>query len=171
MPNGVFPVPTFRDVPRRSPRHSADASPALRLRTLWQRDRLDAQLARGVDPTSSRLLELRADQLLGKREQLAAAVDEVLVRAKRPFAFTVEVQVRRREVDACADDLRALARRLRDGAPIDVHGAAMTQSLLTDGASPLYHDAGVTLRYAVRAARLALDPMLTSTVEDLAVAA
>jgi hypothetical protein len=171
MPNGVFPVPAFRDVGRRSPRRSADASLALRLRTLWHRDRLDAQLARGVDPTSSPLLELRADQLLGKREQLAAAVDDVVIRANRPFAFTVEVRPRRREVEACADDLRALARRLREGTPIDVHGAAMTQTLLTDGASPLYHDTGVTLQYAVRAARLALDPMLNSTVEDVPVAA
>ena len=167
MPNGVFPVPAFRDVPRRSPRRSADASLALRLRTLWHRDRLDNQLARGVDPTSSQSLELRADQLLGKRQELAAAVDEAIIRAKRPYTFSVEVPLRRREVDACADDLRALSRRLRDRTPIDVHGAAMTWSLLTDGASPLYHDSGVTLRYAVRSARLALDPMLASTVEGL----
>jgi hypothetical protein len=171
MPNGVFPVPTFRDVRRRSPRRSADASLALRLRTLWHRDRLDDQLARGVDPTSSQLLELRADQLLAKREELADTVDDVVIRAKRPFAFSVEVHVRRHEVDACADDLHALARRLRDGEAIDVHGVAMTWTLLTDGASPLYHDSGVALRYAVRSARLALDPMLTSTVEELASAA
>jgi hypothetical protein len=80
------------------------------------------------------------------------------------------VPLRRREIDACADDLRALSRRLRDGSPIDVHGAALTSNLLTDGASPLYHDSGVALRYAVRSARLALDPMLTSTVEELAAA-
>jgi hypothetical protein len=171
MPNGVFPVPAFRDVRRRSPRRGADASPVLRLRTLWHRDRLDNQLARGVDPTSNELLELRADQLLAKREQLASAVDEVITRSKRPFRFSVEVPVRRREVDACADDLNALARRLRDGAAIDVHGVAMTWTLLSDGASPLYHDSGVTLRHAVRSARLALDPMLTSTVEELASAA
>jgi len=171
MPNGVFPVPAFRDVPRRSPHQSVDASLALRLRTLWHRDRLDDQLARGVSPTSSQLLELRADQLLGKREELAAAVEEAITRAKRPFSFSVEVHVRRHEVDACAGDLRALARRLRDGTPIDVHGVAMTRNLLTDGASPLYHDSGVTLQYAVRSARLALDPMLTSTVEELTAAA
>lgn len=171
MPNGVFPVPTFRDVRRRSPRRSADASLALRLRTLWHRDRLDDQLARGVHPTSSEPLELRAEQLLAKREELADTVDDVVTRAKRPFRFSVEVHVRRREVDACAGDLHALARRLRDGEAIDVHGVAMTWTLLTDGASPLYHDSGVTLRYAVRSARLALDPMLTSTVEELASAA
>jgi len=171
MPNGVFPVPAFRDVRRRSPRRSDDASLGLRLYTLWHRDRLDNQLARGVGPTSSEALELRAEQLLAKREELAAAVDEVIARAKRPFRFSAEVHVRRREVDACADDLNALARRLRDGAAIDVHGVAMTWTLLTDGASPLYHDSGVTLRHAVRSARLALDPMLTSTVEELSAAA
>ena len=171
MPNGVFPVPAFRDVPRRSPHRSADASLNLRLRTLWHRDRLDDQLARGVDPTSSEPLELRGEQLLAKREELADMVDEVVARAKRPFRFSAEVNVRRHEVDACADDLHALARRLRDRAATDVHGVAMTWNLLTDGASPLYYDSGVTLRYAVRAARLALDPMLTSTVEELSAAA
>jgi hypothetical protein len=76
MPNGVFPVPTFRDERRRSPRRSADASLALRLRTRWHRDRLDDQLARGVDPMSSPLLELRADQLLRERKELAAEIDD-----------------------------------------------------------------------------------------------
>jgi hypothetical protein len=171
MPNGVFPVPRFRDERRRSPQRSDHAPLTTRLQTLWHRDRLDDQLARGVDPNSSRLLQIRAQQLLNKRADLADAVDDVLVRSKRPFAFTVEVPIRRRAVDDCADDLRALSRRLRAAAPVDVHGAAMTWNLLTDGASPLYHDNGVTLRYAVRSARLALDPLLTSTVEDLQAAA
>jgi hypothetical protein len=94
----------------------------------------------------------------------------VLDRAQTPITFTVEVPLRRAEVRACADDLLALARRLRDGAPIDVHGAAQAWILLTDSSSPLYLDAGVSLRHAVRSARLALDP-LAAPAQSLATAA
>jgi hypothetical protein len=164
MPNGVFPVPRFQ--PRQTDR------PALsqRLRTLWHRTELDHQLARGVDPATSDELELRAEQLLSRRSELASYVDEVLDRAHRPVAFTVEVPLRRAEVRACADDLLALGRRLRDDAPIDVHGAAQAWILLTDGSSPLYLDGGVSLRHAVRSARLALDPV-GAPVHSLASAA
>jgi hypothetical protein len=164
MPNGVFPVPRFQ------PGQTDRATLAQRLRTLWNRTALDHQLAQGVDPATSDELELRAGQLLSRRSELAAHVDEVLDRAHRPIAFTVEVPLRRAEARACADDLLALARRLRDGSPIDVQGVAQAWILLTDGSSPLYFDAGVSLRHAVRSARLALDPVGTP-VPSLATAA
>jgi hypothetical protein len=164
MPNGVFPVPRFH------PRQTDRPTLSQRLRTLWHRTALDHRLAQGVDPATSDELELRAEQLLSRRSELAAHVDEVLDRASRPIAFTVEVPLRRAEVRACTDDLLALAHRLRDGAPIDVPGAAQTWILLTDGSSPLYLDAGVSLRHAVRSARLALDPIGTP-VPSLATAA
>jgi hypothetical protein len=164
MPNGVFPVPQFHA------RHFDRPTLSQRVRTLWHRTTLDHQLAQGVDPATSDELELRAEQLLSRRSELAAYVDEVLDRAQRPITFTVEVPLRRAEVRACADDLLALARRLRDGAPIDVHGAAQAWILLTDSSSPLYLDAGVSLRHAVRSARLALDP-LAAPAQSLATAA
>lgn len=164
MPNGVFPVPQFHTRPTDRP------TLAQRLRTLWHRTDLDHQLAQGVDPATSDELELRAKQLLSRRSELAAYVDEVLDRAHRPIAFTVEVPLRRAEVRAGAEDLLALGRRLRDGAPIDVHGVAQTWILLTDASSPLYLDAGVSLRHAVRSARLALDP-IAAPAHDLASAA
>ena len=164
MPNGVFPVPRFQ------PRQTDRPTLSQRLRTLWHRTELDHQLAQGVDPATSEELELRAEQLLSRRSELAAHVDEVIDRAHRPIAFTVEVPLRRAEVRACADDLLALAGRLRDGAPIDVQGAAQAWVLLTDGSSPLYLDGGVSLRHAVRSARLALDPVGTP-VHSLAAAA
>ena len=140
---------------------------------LWHRDRLDRELGRGTDPKASEALELRAAQLLSARPRLAASVEDVLRRAVRGTRhFTVEVPVRAAEVRACADDFVALARRLRDDEPIDVQGAALTMRLLTDGASPLYLGGDHTLRYAVRAARLALDPIGTTVhQEDLAAAA
>jgi hypothetical protein len=165
MPNGVYPVPKFRFQDNRRTA-SQDASPWLRLRVLTHRDGLDHELARGVDPISSTALELRAEQLVRRRARLAVRVEAVLEAAGRPAPFTAAAPVRRAHVLVCADDLIALARRLDDDRPVDVQGVAMTSVLLSDGASPLY--AGDrSLAHAVRAARLALDPI----GESLAVAA
>jgi hypothetical protein len=163
MPNGVFPVPQFH------PRKDAPEL-SLRLRTFWHRERLDAELARGTDPSASEELELRARQLLGRRGEIATALEGVDERAQRPYAFTVEVPVRRAAVRDCSADLQALARRLRDQPPVDPHGVALAWSLLTNGSSPLYLDSGVSLRHAIRSARLALDP-IAAPVHELATAA
>jgi hypothetical protein len=47
------------------------------VRTLWHR----TELAQGVEPATNDELELRAEQLLSRRSELAAYVDEVLDRA------------------------------------------------------------------------------------------
>jgi hypothetical protein len=73
--------------------------------------------------------------------------------------FTAEIPIRRADVLDVEDDLHALAGRLRDGNPVDVHGVAQTQRLLTDGAGPLYAPGDRSLRFEVRSARLALDPI------------
>jgi hypothetical protein len=162
MPNGVYPVPKFRFQDNRR-----TASPWLRLRVLTHRDRLDNELARGIDPVSSGALALRAEQPIHSRARLAVRVEAVLEAAATAAPpFTAQVPVRRAEVLVCADDLIALARRLSDDRPVDVQGVAMTSVLLSDGASPLYGGAR-SLAHAVRAARLALDPI----GESLAVAA
>jgi hypothetical protein len=161
MPNGVFPVPTFRFEAREQ-----TASPWLRLRVLTHRDSLDHELARGVDPNGSAALALRAEQLIRDRERLALRVEAVLETAATRPVFSAAAPVRRAQVLVCADDLTALARRLRDDLPVDVEGVAMTSVLLTHGTSPLY--AGDrSLAHAVRTARLALDPI----GESLALAA
>jgi hypothetical protein len=172
VPNGIYPVPKFRlpDSRRIASRQGRRASVALRLRVAWHRDRLDQHLARGVDPTASKQLELRAAQLLHRRGQLANSVEGVLEHARTRARFTAEVPVRRADVRDCAEDLLALARRLRDDQPIDVQGAALTSRLLTDGCGPLYLDSDCSLRYTVRVARLALDPVGAAT-EGLAAAA
>ena len=159
MPNGIYPHPL---VPGQSPPAHSDLG--LRLRVWWDRGRLDELLARGADPASSAALRLRAAQLgnIGERFALARRLQAVVRDAAqgRPSAFSVQVSPRRDVVVACSADLIALAQRLADDLPIDVQGVAMVSRLLTDGASPLYYgSASRPLRYTVRSARLALDPL------------
>ena len=150
MPNGIFPV--------------TSPGPGLgtRLKSWVRRDRLDDELARGVEPTRSPELELRADRLtsVAERAGLAEGLEHAVHQARgKPAPFTVALPLRRAEVRRIADDLLVLAGRLRADEPIDVRGAAMVSRLLHDGASPLYDPAaGISLEHAVRSARLALDP-------------
>jgi hypothetical protein len=131
----------------------------LRLRTWLRRDRLDKQLARGVDPRTSPELRLRAGQLSTAAERVRLAKDlEAVLRQAHEQTPQIHRLVRRRQVRACADELVALALRLRDDQPIDPRGAAMTAQLLPDPRSPLYYArANVPLQEAARCARLALD--------------
>jgi hypothetical protein len=47
----------------------------------------------------------------------------------------------------------------------------MASRLVFDGISPLYREGAVSLRYAVRSARLALDPLEASVAPELSRAA
>jgi hypothetical protein len=161
MPNGVYPVPTSHRNLKGTAGQSRESRPGvgLRLRTWWRRDRLDEQLASGADPDESTELMLRGKQL-GDREERARLADalEGAVREASERAAYLRLMVCRAEVRQCADELLALARRLRDDQPINLPGAAKTALLLSDGKSPLYFKrASVPLREAVRSARLALD--------------
>jgi hypothetical protein len=167
MPNGIYPVPRFR----------FDASGArrapllLKLRVLLTRDQLDHELAEGADPVTSSKHELRARQLVDSRTRLADQVDRALESAHVAGPpFTAEAPVRRAAVRDCEADMRALVRRLRDGLPSDVQGVALVARLLSDGSGPLYAEGAYSLRYTVRAARLALDPV-RAPGQDLAAAA
>jgi uncharacterized membrane protein len=127
-----------------------------RLKVWWQRDRLDEQLARGADSLADAALHRRAEQLGSPTERLrlAEALESILRDARTPRApLTARLSPRRAEVRACTIDPLALARRLSDARPIDVHGAAMVSKLLFDGASPLYYQAApLSLRYTVTTA-------------------
>ena len=124
---------------------------------------VQALLAHGADPASDRALELRADRTCSvtNRQRLARALERVVRDARQPAPLIrPQVPVRRAAIRDCAQDLEALIRRLRDGEPVDPRGIALTDRLLTDGASPLYYDAGgPSLSYTIRSARLALDPL------------
>jgi hypothetical protein len=133
---------------------------ALKLRTWWHRDELDEQLVHGADPESDAALSRRAAQLRARptRIALAAALEDAVREAHKTWSTSARLPLARTEVRGYADDLIALARRLRADEPIAVHGAAIAARIVFNGNSPLYGDAPITLRYAVRAARLALDP-------------
>ena len=161
MPNGIYPASTSIRIRDERAGQSRDLRPGvgLRLRTWWRRDGLDEQLANGADPRMSAELMLRGQQLnnAAERDRLADALEGAVHDASQPVAFQ-SLMVRRPEVRACADELFALAHRLRDDQPIDLRGAAMTALLLSNGKSPLYSAwASVSLRDAARSARLALD--------------
>jgi hypothetical protein len=157
MPYGVYPVPTPH--PKDGKRSLALA---LRARA-WLRARwLDDRLAHGADPHSDRELELRAHRICSEacRKRLARALERLVRDARQPDRLIRrQVPVRRAAIRDCAKDPDALIRRLRDGQPVDPRGIALTDRLLTDGASPLYHEAGPPLCYTTRFARLALDPL------------
>jgi hypothetical protein len=155
MPNGIYPVPIFD-------RRSQPMTLRVRLKTWWRRRRYDERLAAGDDPASSGELSLRAAQLRSpaRRIRLASFLDHVVSEAfsERP-GFTTQAPVRRADVRSCADELSALARRLRERPAVNVRGVAIASQLLNDGTSPLYTETGPSaLRDVVHSALLALDP-------------
>jgi hypothetical protein len=151
------------------PRHDGAMSDtlALKLRTWWHRDELDEQLVHGADPESDAGLSRRAAQLRSRstRIDLAAALENAVSEAHKAWSVSARLPLARAEVRACADDLIALARRLRADEPIAIQGAAMTARLVFNGTSPLYGEARTSLRHVARSARLALDPVAVAQPE------
>jgi hypothetical protein len=151
------------------PRHDGAMSDtlALKLRTWWHRDELDEQLVHGADPESDAALSRRAAQLRSRstRIALAAALENAVREAHKAWSVSARLPLARAEVRGCADDVMALARRLRADEPIAIHGAAMAARVVFNGNSPLYSEAPISLRYAVRTARLALDPVAVAQPE------
>jgi hypothetical protein len=152
MPMGTIPASRIR---ARSP-----YNPGLRLRAWWNRIELDEELAAGVQPAAGTPLRYRAEQLVSRAERgrLAKALDATLRQAYKARPGGAGLQLRHGEIRACADDIAALALRLDEWRPIDVRGAAMVSLLLSDPSGPLSRDSAISLRHAVRSARLALDP-------------
>ena len=155
MPNGVFPIPAFKTVPPR------ESTPGLRVhaRTRLQRNRLDGKLADGADPRTTPELSLRAAQLRShaERARLANALVMAVGESRQGDPVTIRTRPHRAEVRANADELLALAARLRDDLPVDVRGAAMAARLVSDRKGPLRSTSGGDLREAVESARHAMD--------------
>ena len=162
MPNGIYPVPQFAistSAARPAPR-SARVAARCGSASVTAAE-LDDQLARGVDPRLRSAGAARAAAAGQPRAAGRASIDRRAPRAAR--------RCRSRSRPRCRVLLGRGARlRRRPARPRPArcaptsrstsHGAAMTYSLLTDGASPLYVESGLSLRYTVRTARLALDP-------------
>jgi hypothetical protein len=132
---------------------------------------LDASLAAGRPPESSRLLAARARDIvsLPRRRSIAGSWEHVLRTARRaqragragshPPAGAVPVCADR--VVAAEPAIRDLMNRLAAPLPVPARGVAMARVLLTDGTSPVYNrHAVVALADAVAAAAAQLDPAL-----------
>jgi hypothetical protein len=133
---------------------------SLKLRTWWQRDELDDRLAHGANPASDPILAQRAEQLRSRkgRAHIADGLQDALDESRKAWSVSAKLPLRRAEIRRCADDVAALVTRLRDERPIDVRGAAMAARVLFDGTGPLYRESS-ELRYQLRSALLALDPI------------
>jgi hypothetical protein len=133
----------------------------VRIRTHLRRRQLDEQLANGADLNASPERSLRAAQLTSPtvRLKLANALVEAVGDARMGYLGPLRAGLRRRDaaIRESAEDLLALAARLRDGEPIDVRGAAMASRLLRDRSSPFHRGSGPDLRAALGAAHTALD--------------
>jgi hypothetical protein len=94
------------------------------------------------------------------RERVAAGLTRAVRDAEAGTpGFSAAVRPDRREVIAARTVLAALDHRLRGGEPVSPRGVALLESLLTDGASPLYRPAQPgALGSWLRAAAAALDP-------------
>jgi hypothetical protein len=129
----------------------------------WRAGELDRQLAAGVSPDASELLAIRGERLTSRRyrARMAAGLARVVRDAESTArGFSAAVRPDRREVIAARTVLAALDRRLRAAEPVSAHGVALIESLLTDGASPLYRPTEVgALGSRLRAAAAALEPL------------
>ena len=113
-----------------------------RLRVRLHRDRLDHQLANGLDPSELADRALRASQLaaLPARRRVARSLRGVVSAADRPTGSLLgaAIPVSRRPVIAWRQGLLGLAERLERREPVNPCGVARALILLTDGAGPLY---------------------------------
>jgi hypothetical protein len=171
MPQGITATAPFSFNRHAYEAHEPSVSGRLRLSTRLHRAALDEQIARGVDLEGDERLALRAGQLasVGERNRLARSLERTLEIARHPAeavgtrtarGLSSRVPLRVEEIRNCAGDLDALVARLRDEGAVDAQGVAMTERLLANGASPLYYRGSpLTLRHAVRSARLALEPV------------
>jgi len=133
-----------------------------RLMARLRSTRLDDQLARGVAPTASAPLALRAEAL-GRsrfRTMLGERIRHVLYEAREPRRSPrARVPLHRNAVLAAAQELDELARQLLSPGPLAARGVARVRLLLVDGSSPLYFSrAEVDLRAAVAEALEDLNP-------------
>jgi hypothetical protein len=128
----------------------------------WFAGSVDRELAAGVSPWVSAVVERRAAQLIcgRSRRRVAAGLARALRDSTRgPLSWTAVVAPDRHEVSAAHVVLKALSVRLGDDQPVDPRGMAMLRLLLTDGNGPLYQPIGPgSLGSYLRAAAAALEP-------------
>jgi nucleotide-binding universal stress UspA family protein len=154
MPDGVSSIPKSRASDR-----SGVSRLATRIRTRIGRAAADESLASGADPSSNPELALRAEQLSSREERarIANALVEALGDARRGEPMTFRSRPQRAVVRDAADDILALAERVRDGGPVGIAGVAAAARLVDDPRSPLYRHRTGDLHESIRSAHTALD--------------
>jgi hypothetical protein len=124
---------------------------------------LDRLLATGSPPESSRLLAIRAQQIvaLRSRRELARHWEHLLTAATLPPRPGAPAPLCQDRILAARDDVRDLAARLRAPLPVGATGVAAAQMLLTDAAGPVYNRRnGASLTAQLRRISSELDPGL-----------
>lgn len=110
------------------------------VRCRCHRGRLDRLIADGADTGSDPELELRARQLVSRRQRarLAAAVRRVMVEADRsPGGRSSVVPASRNALAIACPALATLAHELDSDEPVSPRGVALVMRLLGDPDSPL----------------------------------
>jgi hypothetical protein len=116
--------------------------PWVRLRVWLKQQRLTEELAARGDANDSAELTAIAHELIGTRgrRRLADGVDRLVHDAAGPpRPLTPAAPLNRGQILAAREELAALADRLRDPEPVTVHGMALADLLLHDGASPVFN--------------------------------
>jgi hypothetical protein len=136
---------------------------------------LDDSLAAGSAPESSRLLAVRAQDIVSLRRRMATAANwERLLRvaqaarqsasgppARRWGARPAAMPVCARQIVAAEPAIRELVSCLSMPLPVPAQGVAMARVLLTDATGPVYNARSrVSLATALDAAITYLDPAL-----------
>jgi hypothetical protein len=109
---------------------------------VWlQRGALDRRLAHGADPDASPELSRRARQLMSRRcrSGLAEGIRNVIEEVEYPRrGYGAAAPLNRRVILRERGFLVAIAEDLLSDDELSPRGIALVESLLTDGASPLY---------------------------------
>jgi hypothetical protein len=138
-------VSNVNPYPVLSPRGLKDVSKdlELRIKVRWSAQKLDAQLAQGVDPDSSDELRLRAEQLSSreKLDQFARSIRGLLRLADGWSGAQLPMSrapVARPRVAANRTALLTLRARILTEGPHSPRGLGLVNLLLEDAQSPVY---------------------------------
>jgi hypothetical protein len=122
---------------------------------------LDAELAQGISPTASVLLTARADWITRPRacRMVAQALRGAVEAAERApdRGLTSRVPLDAAAIEACRDEVVALAETLATIERPSAFGAAIARQVALDGRSPLYQQASEHRRGAGRRLACTLD--------------
>jgi hypothetical protein len=125
---------------------------------------LDRRLAQGRSPESSRLLAIRAQQLvrIDQRIALARALESLLARARAtPAMRSARAPLNRRAIISCEPQIRAVMNALLTPLPLCARGPATISWLLSDGAGPVFNRRrAADLEPALTDAMAQLDPLV-----------